>query len=273
MRLVWPLLPQCASRPHRWRMCSGLALHARSGDAAAVDTLSHSARLARMARRADYPLTIVAINPINRRLVRPLARLGVSPNAVTFASFATGIVAAYALYLAAQAVLWAQIAAPMLVFAAHVLDALDGDLARYADRKSRFGEMVDPALDRAREVAYALGAAFGLWAAGVPEAALAAACCIGATQTYYYTADAQIARVMKVKANDIERYDLTLSGVGETRVKFGLYEPYMYGLALAVSVGWGLEALWSFAGIFGVFWVRQLFKLRRELRRADGASS
>lgn len=226
-----------------------------------------------MARRADYPLTIVAINPINRALVRPLTRLGVSPNAVTLGSFLTGLVAAVALYLAAQAVLWAQIAAPLLVFAAHVLDALDGDLARYADRKSRFGEMVDPALDRAREVAYALGAAFGLWAAGVPEAALAAACCIGATQVYYYTADAQIARVMNVKANDVERYDVTFAGRGATRVKFGLYEPYMYGLALAVSLGWGYEALWGFAAIFGVFWVRQLFKLRRVLRRDDGATA
>ncbi len=233
---------------------------------------THEERLARMARDADYPLTIVLINPINRALVRPLHGVGATPNQVTVMAFVVGVAASVALYFAAVGILEARVAAPLLVLIAHTFDALDGDLARYSNRKSKFGEMLDPALDRAREILYVAGASFGLWTAGVPEAALAGVCCVGATQLYYYTADAQIARVLGAKSNDARRYDVTMQGRGRTRVKFGLYEPFMYGLALGVAVGFGFEALIAFAVVFALMWVRQIFKLRRTVRAMEGAS-
>jgi phosphatidylglycerophosphate synthase len=235
--------------------------------------LDHAARLKRMARAADYPLTLWLINPINRQLVRPLTRMGVSPNAVTGMSFVVGIFAAAAMAFAAMRTPWALVVAPVLVFVSHLLDALDGDLARYSDQKSLFGEMVDPALDRAREFAYVAGVTVGLAEIGNVAAWQAGLACLGATQLYYYTADAQIARLLKTKANELARYDVTLKGRGGTRMKLGLYEPFMYGLVGLLVIGFGFEALWFFAAAFGAGWVRQVFKMRKRAAAQEAATA
>ena len=50
------------------------------------ESLTHQERLARIKRQADFPFTILVINRINRKLVGPVARLGVNPNTVTWLS-------------------------------------------------------------------------------------------------------------------------------------------------------------------------------------------
>jgi phosphatidylglycerophosphate synthase len=230
------------------------------------------ARLERMRRPADYPLTLLLINPLNRRLVRPLHRLGVPPTAVTWASLVLALPAAVALYYAAQRELWACLAAPLLVFASHVCDALDGDLARYSDRRSAFGAALDPIFDRVTEVLYLASLAAGLWRleADVLVWVLAVAA-IGGDLVYYYTTDAQVAGALRAGANDPRRYSVTLGAGGaggdKTRVKLGLYEPFLYSVAVLAAVGWGVGALWIWAVAFWPAWVGQVVKLRRITRQ------
>ena len=224
----------------------------------------HRERLARIARATDYPWTIVAINPVNRLLVGPVARLRITPNIVTFLSFGVGLCAAVALALAVWGDPAGCVLAPALVYLAHLLDALDGDLARYTGKSSKFGELIDPALDRAREVAYAGAIAYACAELGQTDAWLAGLLCVAATQNYYYVADAQVTRMLGSESHAEVRHDVVGGKVGATRVKFGLYEPYMYGLAGAAVAGYAYEALWAFAAVFGAGWLWQLVKLRRK---------
>jgi CDP-diacylglycerol--glycerol-3-phosphate 3-phosphatidyltransferase len=91
-------------------------------------------------------------------LARPLT--GVSPLAVTAAGL---LVAAAAVAPAAAGGGWL-VAAGLLVALSGLLDSLDGALAIAGGRASRRGFVLDSAVDRLTEVAYALA----LWVAGVP---------------------------------------------------------------------------------------------------------
>lgn len=91
-------------------------------------------------------------------LARPLTR--VSPLAVT----ALGLVVAAAAVGPAAAGGWWLIAAGVLTGLSGLLDSLDGALAIAGGRASRRGFVLDSAVDRLTEVAYAAA----LWVAGAP---------------------------------------------------------------------------------------------------------
>lgn len=77
------------------------------------------------------------LSDVTRSVVPTLAEWNVSPNAVTTASLAFGVLAAYAL-------LWGHIwlfVIAMLV--SYMLDIMDGQLARYANATSAFGSALD----------------------------------------------------------------------------------------------------------------------------------
>lgn len=234
------------------------------------DLPSHQQRLVKVRRPADYPLTLFVINPINRHLVRPLFRLGVSPTTITLLSFIVGCAGMYALMGAAAEELVYLYLAPILVFLEHLLDCLDGDLARYSQRSSQFGAALDPMLDRAVEFGYVFAVAFGLSQVASTDVAsvwkiwAAAMLCVGGNQIYFYATDAQISRIAHLAAHDLERFSfVTDSSIQNTKIKLGLYEPYKYGLAIATSLGHGFEALVLFACVFWAAWVGQIWKLHR----------
>ncbi|MFU8803282.1 MAG: CDP-alcohol phosphatidyltransferase family protein [Bradymonadaceae bacterium] len=220
-----------------------------------------------MKRAADYPFTILVINPINRLLVRPISRTGLSPNAVTWLSFVLSLVAAFALFHAAQGYFWAMVSAPLLVLSSHICDALDGDLARYTGKFSDFGGALDPILDRVGEFAYILAVGWGVSMGEVGVAAwLPSVLCLGGCLVYYYITDAQVSRVLDARANDPRRYSVMIGDEKKPRMKLGLYEPFMYGLALGTSLGFGWETLWAFAGLFWLGSIGQLVKLYKLAR-------
>jgi CDP-diacylglycerol--glycerol-3-phosphate 3-phosphatidyltransferase len=94
----------------------------------------------------------------SRFLIEPvvgaLARLGVSPNALTFAGFAINVVAGALIglgYLVPGGIVMVAIAMP--------LDALDGALARATGKQTVFGGFFDSVLDRFAEAALLAGLA------------------------------------------------------------------------------------------------------------------
>lgn len=222
---------------------------------------THRERLDRMRRPADYPLTITLINPINRLLVRPLHGAQISPNLVTWLSFAVAIAASYSMFTHLSApVAWTVPGVLLLTFFSHQLDALDGDLARYSGRSSRYGAVLDPTLDRVREVLF-----IGAVALASPERAtvLWALAALAGAQVYYYTVDVSIRRLLDVGVHDLKKHVVTAGNVGGTTVKFGLYEPFLYGIALAVVTGFAAEALVFFTAAFWLAWVGQMVKMYR----------
>jgi phosphatidylglycerophosphate synthase len=82
-----------------------------------------------------------AIRPGVQLLARGLARTGVSPNAVTYAAFVVGLVAALA-------IAWQfYLAGVLLILFSRLLDALDGAVARLANKATDQGGFLDIALD------------------------------------------------------------------------------------------------------------------------------
>lgn len=157
-----------------------------------VDTPREARRAERLlveraaAKRADGPVA----RHLNRRLSRPLSllllRLGVSPTAVTIASFLLTLAAAAALALGS---LWplALIGGGVLVQLASVVDGADGEIARASLRTSPYGGFLDSVLDRAGDAAVLVGLAV---AAGLDTASYAvlAAALFGTLQVPYIRA-------------------------------------------------------------------------------------
>lgn len=209
-----------------------------------------------MARETDFPLTYVLINPLNRRLVRPLAALRVTPTMVTLASLAFALAAAYCIQLAvASEGPWGWYALG-LGFISHTFDALDGDLARYAGTGSARGGVIDALCDRIREMSWVLAIGYGSgWASSVMPAVIL---CMSGAHFYFYLADGPIRIASAARRHEAKRWRFTLGPYGSspTRIKLGLFEPFIYALPTAVALGLEVPALYAFGSVFwaAIFW-------------------
>ena len=88
---------------------------------------------------------------IEQPVAAALAKLGVSPNAVTLAGLVGAAVSAY---LISQGVMWA---GGLVMLFAGVLDLFDGALARATAQDSPFGALLDSVIDRISEIIVLLG--------------------------------------------------------------------------------------------------------------------
>ena len=127
----------------------------------------------------------ILIHPVARRLTPLLARLHVPPNAVSVAGMACGVLAGVA-YGRYQDRRWA-VAGLLLMVLWHLMDGIDGQLARLTGRQSQFGKVLDGICDYVTFASVYVGLALALdrqgrawvWvlvvAAGISHAAQAAA--------------------------------------------------------------------------------------------------
>ena len=105
---------------------------------------------------------------LNRHVSRPVARLlartPVTPNQVTVFSLGitTGALAAF--------VMGYPIAGGLLAQTGSIIDGVDGDLARLADRGTKFGSFFDAVIDRYADALVLLG--LTIWAASGAESML-----------------------------------------------------------------------------------------------------
>ena len=88
---------------------------------------------------------------IEQPVARALARLGVSPNAVTFAGLVGAGISAY---LISEGIFWA---GGVVMLLAGILDLFDGALARATGQDSDFGALLDSVIDRVSEIVVLLG--------------------------------------------------------------------------------------------------------------------
>ena len=88
---------------------------------------------------------------LTQPVVRFIARTSITPNTVTWFGF---LIAVGAAVLVARGHLFA---AGFVVLFAGFLDILDGALARYTNRATRFGAVLDSTLDRLSEAALLIG--------------------------------------------------------------------------------------------------------------------
>lgn len=116
-------------------------------------------------KAVDSPFTTYLVSPWSRYLARAGARRGISPDAVTLASFAVGVAAAGAFATGER---WGMVTGAVLLQAAFALDCVDGQLARYAGTGSPRGAWLDATGDRLKEYlvygGLALGSTEDVWA-------------------------------------------------------------------------------------------------------------
>lgn len=94
----------------------------------------------------------------SRYLVRPAARLKLTPNAVTGISIGLAVLSAIWF---SEGTRLSQIAGGVFLYLSFVLDCLDGQLARYTRSFSPLGAWVDGMADRFKEFIVYVGLAFG----------------------------------------------------------------------------------------------------------------
>jgi CDP-diacylglycerol--glycerol-3-phosphate 3-phosphatidyltransferase len=192
-------------------------------------------------------------------MARPLARAGVSPNALTVA----------AMLAAVAAVAWAlapEPAGPALacvaVVASGVLDLLDGAVAVQAGKATRVGFLLDSALDRLADAAFpaalAIVAGGGEW---VAVAAVASAWWLEYIRARASLADAN-AGAGASRQPSVERQVIT-PGERPTRIVLTAFGLGLPPLALA--------ALWGHVVIVGGSALFLLLHSLRRLHRRDAA--
>ena len=119
---------------------------------------------------SDGFFTTFFVSTWSRYVARWAARVGLTPNQVTFIALCIGLLGATAFATGERA---GYIAGAVLVYLSFVADCVDGQLARYTRTFSKFGAWLDSVFDRSKEYAAFAGLAIG---AGSPEVwALAAA--------------------------------------------------------------------------------------------------
>jgi CDP-alcohol phosphatidyltransferase-like enzyme/MobA-like NTP transferase protein len=115
-------------------------------------------RLKSAVKGTDGFFTTFFVSTWSRYIARWAARLGLSPNQVTVLALCVGIAAGTAFATGERA---GYIAGAVLLYLSFVFDCVDGQLARYTRRYSKFGAYLDSVFDRAKEYVAFAGLAIG----------------------------------------------------------------------------------------------------------------
>jgi len=178
-------------------------------------------------RESDYIITLFVTNEVSLFLTWILNRTRVTPNHVTMASVSCELFCA-CLYASGHFM-----AGSLFYFLAHILDCTDGNLARAKELFSPLGRWFDLVGDRLGEVFIFLGISFYFYSSGHGLSwtfiALLDALLI---LLYYYIVDVGLSLGIAGPSQGLSSWKIK-----DVRVKWGLYEPVMYGLILLAPLG------------------------------------
>ncbi len=174
------------------------------------------AELLRSAVKAsDGFFTTFFVSPYSKYLARWCARRGLTPNQVTVFSVLMGFVAAACFATGER---WGLVTGAVLLQLAFTFDCVDGQLARYTRRFSKFGAWLDSIFDRTKEYAVFAGLALGATQSGDDVWVLACACL--ALQTARHAVDFSYPAVQQEIIGGVDHAPLDVPGDG-----FGLNTP------------------------------------------------
>ena len=202
----------------------------------------------------DTRLDRLVHRPLSRHLTRVAVALGLSPNVISLANLALGLLAAS--YLA-KATVGNALLGIVIYFASAVLDHVDGEVARLTYAESRLGEWLDVTVDN---VVHALMAvAMGMAAERVAGTGLA----LGVAMAIGFALSALAAK-MSGNGEDVPR---ALTRLGNRN---GFYVLLLLFLALVALAPAALPALLLVAAVGAhVYWVGHLaLRLRHQSGRS-----
>lgn len=158
-------------------------------------------------------MTLDRLRPVTDRILEPVVvtadRLGASPNRISVVALLVAGLASGAFYLGGTN-RWLYVAGGLLVGVTGTLDLIDGQLARYQNRDSAAGDLLDHVLDRYADVLLIAGLA-----AGIQRYALGFVAVTGVLLTSYLGTQSQAVGLDRTYGGLLGRADrLVLIGVG-----------------------------------------------------------
>ncbi|WP_297435208.1 archaetidylinositol phosphate synthase [Thermococcus sp.] len=168
-------------------------------------------------------------------IVRPLAKIGVTPNTITIMGLLINLVGAYLFYIGDQ--FWAAVT---LLFGS-LVDALDGTLARMTGKTSRFGAFLDSTLDRISDGAVLFGIALG----GLVDWRAAFLTFMGAYIVSYERCRAELAGSGKLAIGIAERAERLLILIAFALIGYVWYGVYLVGILAWITV---VQRMWAAYG-------------------------
>ncbi|GGE07795.1 hypothetical protein GCM10011529_12740 [Polymorphobacter glacialis] len=94
----------------------------------------------------EDPTNLWIVHPLSERLLPAALRAGIHPNAVSFAGMGLGMLSGYCYWHWQQGPLWI-LAGFVLMIGWHIMDGLDGKLARASGKTSPLGRVIDGVCD------------------------------------------------------------------------------------------------------------------------------
>jgi phosphatidylglycerophosphate synthase len=179
-------------------------------------------------RDSDYIITLFFTNEVSLLLTKGLLLTAVTPNQVTIASVFCGCLSGICYACGSF------FPGSLFLFCSHMLDCTDGNLARAKELFSPAGRWLDFTGNRVTEVCVFLGVAFHF--SKLPDTDLwMVLTLIDAVLLllYLYIVDIGLSLGISEKKQTIT--SLTYRGV---RVKWGVFEPVLYGFVLLSPIGW-----------------------------------
>jgi len=179
-------------------------------------------------RKSDYIITLFVTNEISLLLTWLLVKTRVTPNQVTIASIVFG------LFCAVSYAGGFFITGSIFFFISHVLDCTDGNLARAKETFSKLGQWLDCTGDRVTEVSIFIGVCFFYYntSASVFWILLPLLDSL-LLLLYYYIVDIGLS----LEISPTSSKSISFMKFKNVNVKWGLYEPVIYGFILLAPFG------------------------------------
>jgi phosphatidylglycerophosphate synthase len=154
----------------------------------------------KMANRAtDGFFSVFFLRKLSKPLTWVAVKIGATPNQVTIASFAIGLLAAF---MFSKGTFLDLLAGAILLQLSIVVDCVDGELARYTRKFSQLGAWLDAITDRVKEYAVFLGLAYGAFVQHGQDLWLLAALLM-TLQTFRHLSDYNFSQVAKARKAEL----------------------------------------------------------------------
>lgn len=190
--------------------------------------MTHDTTSVKRTSEIEEPTNQLLIHPLSRALVTPLARWGVSPNAVSLAGLAFGAGAAFAY---ARYTEWPFVVVGFVLMVAwHVMDGADGQLARLTGKTSEIGKALDGLCDH------------GTFVLVYVALAVAAASLEGAW-VWIWAVAAGASHAVQANAYEAQRYAYDYWVQGKRSARIPTPDEYREEVRGATGVAWALSRL------------------------------
>lgn len=202
-------------------------------------------------------LAKVTYRILSERITPLISKTGITPNQVSFISIITALVSGVFFALGT----WKYLVLAFIVLQLTLLlDHIDGNLARYTNRCTDFGQWVDAISNKVHKFFFFLGASIGVFRITNNETYLI----LGMIAIFTWFFSAYISETSK-KLSISKKILFSVSKSEKIYLPLGLIGPNLIGLfALINKVDWGL---WFFSAVGSIWTIVKIYKVHKKWKK------